>query len=68
MNKLEIANKTEYEVKELNDKIKVLQRDLRRLERDRDIKQYFISLIEKEFTPQELEIFTKLKRYGDENE
>jgi predicted nucleic acid-binding Zn-ribbon protein len=67
MNKLEIANKITYEINELNDKIKTLQRDLNRLLKDRETKQYFITLIEKELNKQELEVYNSLKRSEDEN-
>jgi hypothetical protein len=63
MDKLEIANKTSYELQELEIKIKSIQRELNTLLRERETKEYFIQLIEKELTQQELEIFNKLKRY-----
>ncbi|MDR2789545.1 MAG: hypothetical protein LBB59_00980 [Campylobacteraceae bacterium] len=57
---------TEHEILQLNVKIRALQRELNTLLREREAKLYFISLIEKELTEQELEIFNKLKRGENE--
>jgi hypothetical protein len=65
MHSLEIANKTSFELQQLEIKIKSVQKELNALLRDKEIKQYFISLIEKELTEQELEIFNKLRRNND---
>jgi hypothetical protein len=62
MDNLEIAQKVSYELQLLNTQIKAKQRELTLLLREKETKEYFISLLEKELTDTELEIFTKLKR------
>jgi hypothetical protein len=44
----------------------VSKKSLTKLLKERETEKYFISLVEKEFNPQEFEIFQKSKRYENE--
>jgi hypothetical protein len=66
MNNLEIANYTRFEIRALKRKIKFAQIELGKLTRDKERKDYFLKLLEKEMTGNELESFQKLWREDDD--
>jgi DNA integrity scanning protein DisA with diadenylate cyclase activity len=66
MDKLRIANALTYELTELNRKIRLARMELNKLLNEKERQEYLSTLIAKELTEKELEIFNRLKRPDDE--